>query len=135
MRRSYRHLFSPFEDRPVDPDAVEDAALDAFGGLVSRSGLRLRTDSEAAQIASVRAGLGIGAMQAGVAARDPMLEPVLPDSVAWTLDAWLVLHDDLRKLPLVRLVADHLAAVLPILLGTGKMPSRRASQSDHEVSI
>lgn len=110
-----------------DSDLAALAALDAFGGLIGRSALRLRTDSEAAQIASVRAGLGIGAMQAGIATRDPMLEPVLPDSVAWTLEAWLVLHDDLRKLPLVRLVADYLFSALPDLLGTGQRQSPTAT--------
>lgn len=37
-------------------------------------------------------------MQAGIAARDPLLEPVLPDLESWGLDAWLVLHaDPLRR--------------------------------------
>lgn len=103
-----------------DPAALE--GLEAFGGVIGRSDLRLRTDSEAAQIASVRAGLGIGVMQAGIAARDPLLEPVLPGVVAWSLEAWLVLHEDLRRLPLVRRVADHLAAVLPAALRSGVLP-------------
>lgn len=107
-----------------DHDKAALAGLEAFGGLLGRSDLRLRTDSEAAQMAAVRAGLGIGVLQVGIAARDPMLEPVLADTVRWTLDAWLVLHDDLRRLPLVRLVADHLAAVLPAVLRTGQLPER-----------
>ncbi|MDG4650361.1 LysR family transcriptional regulator [Roseibacterium sp. SDUM158017] len=105
-----------------DGDPAALAGLEAFGGAVGRSDLRLRTDSEAAQIASVRAGLGVGVMQAGIAARDPLLEPVLSDLVAWSLDAWLVLHDDLRRLPMVRLVADHLSAVLPAVLLSGALP-------------
>jgi DNA-binding transcriptional LysR family regulator len=105
-----------------DGDPAALAGLEAFGGAVGRSDLRLRTGSEAAQIASVRAGLGIGVMQAGIAAREPLLEPVLPDLVAWSLDAWLVLHDDLRRLPMVRIVADHLSAVLPAVLRSGALP-------------
>jgi DNA-binding transcriptional LysR family regulator len=115
----------------ADPPAL--AGFDIFGQFLGPQHLRLRTDSEAAQIASVRAGLGIGPMQAGIAARDPMLEPVLPDAVGWVLDAWLVLHDDLRRLPMLRLLADHLSTVLPTLLRTGQLPMKSAadiSQSD-----
>lgn len=90
-------------------------------GQGGRHKLRLRTDSEAARVACVRAGLGIGVMQAGIAVRDPMLEPVLPDVVGLTLDTWLALHDDLRRMPKIRLVADHLSAVLPTLLYTGEV--------------
>jgi len=107
-----------------DADPVALAGFEVFGAILGPRNLRLRTDSEAAQIASIRAGLGIGPMQAGVAARDPMLEPVLPDAVSWALDAWLVLHDDLRRLPMLRLLADHLSAVLPALLRSGQMPAQ-----------
>lgn len=106
----------------ADPSAL--AGFEVFGAILGPRNLRLRTDSEAAQIASIRAGLGIGPMQAGVAARDPMLEPVLPDAVSWALDAWLVLHDDLRRLPMLRLLADHLSTVLPALLRSGQMPAQ-----------
>ncbi|MCR8723501.1 LysR family transcriptional regulator [Frigidibacter sp. ROC022] len=109
----------------ADPSAL--AGFDVFGAALGPRHLRLRTDSEAAQIASIRAGLGIGPMQSGVAARDPMLEPVLPGAVNWTLDAWLVLHDDLRRLPMLRLLADHLSAVLPVLLRSGQMPAQPAA--------
>lgn len=106
-----------------DRDAAGLSGLDAFGKALGRMDLRLRADSEAAQIASVRAGLGVGVLQRGVAARDGMLEPVLAEAVRWTLDAWLVLHDDLRKLPMIRLVADHLSTVLPHLLRDGHLPT------------
>ncbi|WP_275403023.1 LysR substrate-binding domain-containing protein [Roseicyclus persicicus] len=103
----------------ADPTAL--AGLAAFGGLQDRAALRLRSDSEAAQIASVRAGLGIGVIQAGIAAREQGLEPVLPGIIGWSLEAWLVLHDDLRRLPMVRRVADHLSVVLPALLAEGRL--------------
>lgn len=107
----------------ADPDAL--AGFDIFGAVLGRQKLRLRTDSEAAQIASIRAGLGVGVMQVGIAAREPLIDPILPDVVGWELDAWLVLHDDLRKLPMIRLVADHLSKVLPTLLSTGHVPVQR----------
>lgn len=106
-----------------DADTAALAGFDVFGEALNPQHLRLRTDSEAAQSASVRAGLGIGPMQVGIATRDPMLERVLPDDVSWILDAWLVMHDDLRKLPMLRLLTDHLSRVLPSLLRTGQMPT------------
>lgn len=94
-----------------DRDTAALAGLDAM--QLGRSALRLRSDSEAAQIAAIRAGLGIGVLQRAIAALDPALVPVLPDRFAWPLEAWLVLPDGLRALAPVRRVADHLAKVLP----------------------
>ena len=68
-----------------------------------------RTDNDLAQLALLRAGLGIGICQDGVAARDPALLQVLPGLVRITLDAWLVMHEDLRASRRVRLLQDHLA--------------------------
>jgi DNA-binding transcriptional LysR family regulator len=68
-----------------------------------------RTDSDLAQLALLRAGLGIGICQDGVAARNPALLKVLPGLVRITLDAWLVMHEDLRASRRVRLLHDHLA--------------------------
>jgi DNA-binding transcriptional LysR family regulator len=78
--------------------------------------LRLRCDREAAQLNALRAGLGIGAAQAGVARACPDLRPVLADSFAFRLDCWLAMHEDLRGSARVRLVFDHLAAHLPAAL-------------------
>ena len=68
-----------------------------------------RSDSDLAQLALLRAGLGIGICQDGIAARDPALLPVLPEQVRVTLDAWLVMHEDLRASRRVRLLYDFLA--------------------------
>ncbi|WP_417259984.1 LysR family transcriptional regulator [Celeribacter sp.] len=116
-----------------DTDQAALAGFGIFGEALGRQHLRLRTDSEAAQIASIRAGLGIGPLQAGIAARDQSLEAVLPEDVHWTLEAWLVLHDDLRRLPMVRLVAGHLSAILPTLLRTGQMPSDTDKAAIHQI--
>ena len=47
------------------------------GGL-DRAAFALRADSDLAQLASIRAGFGIGVCQAGLATRDPTLRRVLP---------------------------------------------------------
>ncbi len=100
----------------IGPDR-DEAALGALGGTgIARRMLRFRCDRESAQLAAVRAGMGIGAMQAGIAQRDSALSPVLADVIAFPLECWLAVHADLRGSARVRLVFDHLAARLPATL-------------------
>lgn len=72
----------------------------------------MRTDSHPAQLALARAGLGIAVVQRPVGLADPRLVPVLPDAFAAPLPMWLVTHRDLRHVPRVRAVLDHLAEAL-----------------------
>jgi DNA-binding transcriptional LysR family regulator len=62
----------------------------------SRDGFAFRADSDLAQLAAVRAGLGIGGCQSALAARDKTLVRVLPDLFSLTLDTWVTMHEDLR---------------------------------------
>jgi len=79
---------------------------------VTRDIFAFRTDSDLAQLAALRAGLGIGGCQHGIARREPDLVPVLPRAVSFSLEMWLALHEDLRASRRVRLLFDHLAAEL-----------------------
>lgn len=72
--------------------------------------MMVRLDSHPAQLAAVRAGLGIAVVQRPVGRADPDLVPVLPDLPLPALPVWLVAHRDLRALPRVRATLDHLAA-------------------------
>lgn len=58
--------------------------------------LVLATDSDVAQIAALRAGLGVGVMQLPLAAREPTLVRVLP-KLDHRMEVWLVTHPDLRS--------------------------------------
>jgi DNA-binding transcriptional LysR family regulator len=69
----------------------------------------LRTDSDLAHLAAVRAGFGIGFVQHGLARRDPDLIAILSDEINLSMDMWLVLHEDLRASRRLRLMMDHLA--------------------------
>lgn len=82
-------------------------AADFYPGL-KRERFVARTDSHPAQLALARAGLGIAVVQKPVGRADPMLRPVLPELVVGGLDTWIVTHEDLRGLPRVRAVFDHL---------------------------
>lgn len=75
---------------------------------VTREIFTLRTDSDVAQVAAVRAGLGIGMVQCAIAATDANLVPVLAKDVLIMLQCWLVVHEDQRNVAPVRAVFDGL---------------------------
>ena len=86
--------------------------LRTTGGVAARlqrKDFAVRTDSIAAQIAMLRAGLGITACQINVARRDPNLVPVLAKDMSFQREVWLVTHPDLKNVRRVRLLFDHLA--------------------------
>ncbi len=79
-------------------------ALAAMGLVTTPKSYAFRSDNHVAQIAAVRAGVGVGVCQVPIAGE---LVRVLP-SVAFHLDAWVVTHEDLRAVGRVRAVFDHL---------------------------
>ena len=87
--------------------AIRDMLRRASG--VERLPRALRTDSDLAQLAAIRAGFGIGVCQVALAKRDPDLVRVLPKAFDLKLGAWIVMHEDLRSTPRCRAVFDGLA--------------------------
>ncbi|WP_416898141.1 MAG: LysR family transcriptional regulator [Minwuia sp.] len=71
-----------------------------------------RCDLEAAQLAMLRSGYGIGGCQAPIAARDPDLVPVVSGAVGFDLEIWLAMHERLKTSLALRLLMEHLAAEL-----------------------
>ncbi|TWF54530.1 LysR family transcriptional regulator [Neorhizobium alkalisoli] len=67
-----------------------------------------RTDSNLAQLAAIRGGVGIGLCQAGIARRDPDLVAILPDDLSLPLDTWVAMHENLRSAPRWRVTFDAL---------------------------
>jgi DNA-binding transcriptional LysR family regulator len=109
---------SYLERRGMPPalDALRDHSLIGFdrGSAFTRSFVRssvpdadpflrasfsLRTDSDLAQLAAIRAGCGIGVCQVALARRSADLVRVLPRAFSLKLDTWLVMHEDLRSSP------------------------------------
>ena len=88
------------------------SALQALDIHLDREMFALRTDSDVAQMAALRAGFGVGACQFGIARRDPNLVPVLRDSFRFDLECWVAMHEDLRATLRMRLMFDALAAGL-----------------------
>ncbi len=118
----YAHV--DYLTRRGEPMSVDDLAdHDVIGPDRSRADLALaaaihprltadrfvlRTDSHPAQLSAARAGLGIAVIQRSVAELEPKLAAVLPGLTVAVLDTWIVTHEDLRGLPRVRAVFDHL---------------------------
>ena len=77
--------------------------------FLEHAAFALRADSDLAQLAALRAGLGIGVCQVILARRDPDLVRVLAHDFAFDLDLWIVMHEDLRTSARCRIVFDALA--------------------------
>lgn len=106
-----------------DRDMRSARSLRGLPAGLDRTAFALRTDSDLAQLAALRAGFGIGGCQVPIARRDPELVPVLADVLALSLDAWLVMHEDLRASRRVRVVFEALGAALVAYVARGRDPS------------
>lgn len=91
-----------------DQENAFTRSLRARGLALDRKMFALRTDSDLAQLAALRAGCGIGACQSGIARRDPDLIPVLPAAFSLKLEIWVAMHADLRRSARCRIVSEAL---------------------------
>jgi DNA-binding transcriptional LysR family regulator len=94
-----------------DRDATFLPALAAVGLVPKRKDFALRTDNDAAFIAAMRAGIGIGICQVPLAVGPPRLRRLFP-KIAFELPMWVVTHEDLRSSRRVSVVFEHLVASL-----------------------
>lgn len=80
----------------------------ALFGLAPPGTVVLRTDSDLAQLAAIRAGIGAGIAQVQLATG---LVRLLPE-LAPAMPTWVVTHEDLSRVARVRAVFDHLVRAL-----------------------
>jgi DNA-binding transcriptional LysR family regulator len=105
----------------IGPESIQGLAGQSLAGRpIDPEMFAHRCETDAAQLAMVEAGLGIGVCQQGIARTRPALIPVLPDAVEFTLTPWLVMHEDLRASRRIRLLYDHLAGGLARLWARGQ---------------
>jgi len=95
-----------------DRDASAFRSLGSSGLPISREIFALRTDNDHAQLNALCAGFGIGGCQAGIAACNSDLIPVLAREIGFRLEMWLVMHEVLRANRRVRMLFDHLDRAL-----------------------
>ncbi|HEY3798221.1 MAG TPA: LysR family transcriptional regulator [Caulobacteraceae bacterium] len=91
-----------------DRDTQMQQALAASQLSFTRDDFGFRSDNDLAQLAAIRAGYGVGAIQAPLARRDPDLVPVLPDAFRYDLEMWVAMHEDLKASRRMRLIFDWL---------------------------
>jgi DNA-binding transcriptional LysR family regulator len=91
-----------------DRDAQTEQALRAAGAPLNRDLFGFRADNQLAQLAAVRAGIGIGGVQVGLARRNPDLIEVLEGMFPYELEIWVVMHEDLKSSRRMRLMFDAL---------------------------
>ncbi|MCR5873800.1 LysR family transcriptional regulator [Phenylobacterium sp. J426] len=102
----YAHTLIGFDRTP--PPAKVDVDL---GRPITRDIFALRTDSDAAQLALLRAGFGIGVCQHQIGRRAGLVQ-VVRGAFGFRLDIWICMHEALRSNPRMRLMFDHLAGDL-----------------------
>ena len=91
------------------PHAIRELA--GLGLLDRLDAVAIRTDEHLAQLAALRAGLGIGVC-ASQLAQGYGLVRVLPEQVNFSIDVWIAMHEDLRRVQRVALVFDALGESL-----------------------
>jgi DNA-binding transcriptional LysR family regulator len=111
-----------------DRESAVVHSLRELGMSLTRDLFALRSDSDLAQLAAIRAGFGIGACQIGLVRRDRQLVHVLPESFAFRLGIWIVMHGNLRSSRRMRLMFDHLAAGLADYIRSSDGASPRAQR-------
>jgi DNA-binding transcriptional LysR family regulator len=96
-----------------------DQPLKSLGPMprpLTREMFAFRSDNDLAQFAALKAGVGISGCQHGIARNYPDLVGVLAKVIRFELDMWVVMHEDMRTVPRVRRLFDHLVAALSAFL-------------------
>lgn len=89
--------------------SVQDAKFAALiHPKLTKASIVVRTDSHPAQLALARAGVGIAATHRAIGTADKRLRAVLPSLDVFKMPTWIVTHEDLRDVPKIRAVFDHL---------------------------
>jgi len=105
-----------------DQDDRSFRSIGQQAARLERAQFGFRCDSDPAQLAALRAGVGIGGCQTKIAARTPALVRILPEAIDFKLEMWLAMHEDLQGTRRVRLLFDHLRAGLTGYVAASSAP-------------
>jgi DNA-binding transcriptional LysR family regulator len=100
-----------------DREKILPASFGELAGKLSQEHFAYRSDNMIAQVAMLRAGLGIGACHRSLARRDAELLPVLPGEVCFHREMWILVHPDQRKTRRIHLLFEHLSRGLKDYIG------------------
>jgi DNA-binding transcriptional LysR family regulator len=99
-----------------DRDPVLLRVLRSAGLEVESSAFAFRSDSDLAQLAALRAAMGVGVCHDIIARGDPALRRILPE-LGQTLEVWLAATPSLRSTARVATTYEALASGLAALIG------------------
>lgn len=113
-------------------DSEHEALVRRMARFLAEVKPTLRTNSVAAALSAAKAGLGLAPLPCGLADLEADLVRVAPLPDEFTLDLWLLTHEDLRQTARIRAFLDFLAEALakeaPLLEGLSReeigLPSR-----------
>jgi DNA-binding transcriptional LysR family regulator len=94
-----------------DRNLLEIELLRERGFDCSAANTFIRTDDHLAQLAALRAGLGIGVCSSQVAQPHGLVR-VLPGQVDFSVDVWIAMHQDMRRVQRIALVFEALGGAL-----------------------
>lgn len=86
---------------------------------ISRDLFSFRSDNDLAQIAAVRAGMGIGAIQHQIARRYGLV-PIQSNAFNFELEVWIAMHENVRQQRRMRLMFDWLVSGLSDFLAESR---------------
>ncbi|HWA20059.1 MAG TPA: LysR family transcriptional regulator [Devosia sp.] len=125
--------FSDFSKVEIITWVEEMATLRGGSWLAERahnSDVSIRVNSTRMLFDACRAGLGVAVLPCFGADREPDLVCLLPPEDVLSVDAFVVMHRDLAQTARVRVVADFLASLGPLLGRQGRMPERTSAEDD-----
>jgi len=102
-------------------DSEHEALVRRIGRFLPEAKPTLRTNSVAAALFAAKAGLGLAPLPCGLADLEADLVRIAPLPEDFTLDLWLLTHEDLRQTARIRAFLDFLAEAVaneaPLLEG------------------
>lgn len=93
-------------------DSEHEALVRRIARFLPEVKPRLRTNSVAAALSTAKAGLGLAPLPCGLADIEADLVRIAPLPDEFTLDLWLLTHEDLRRTARIRAFLDFMAKTL-----------------------
>ena len=93
-------------------DLIEMPELRFFENTIKNANVVFRSTNVSAQYNAILDGIGLGLVHCFSAAREPLLQVILPEQISVVRTYWLLVHEDLRQVARVDAVCDFLTRIL-----------------------
>ena len=107
-----RRLVPLVEEMATASESLARVAAGSIALQLRPESFGFRCDNDLAQLAALRAGVGIGGAQENIARRTPELVRLFAKVWSMSLEVWLVMHEDVSATPRIRRLYEHLAGGL-----------------------